>query len=108
MLIPSVPGAEAKFDSDMDFSSPCNVRGDSMLNFSFSVSFGFMTILNFGNFFQGCFHQQVEYSACFFFKKKRRLSGDKCLFNFISIYIYIYIYILYGTGGAASDMHTVL
>ena len=41
LLIPSVPGAEDRLESDTDFSSSCSVKGASNSSFSLSVSFAF-------------------------------------------------------------------
>ena len=43
LLIPSRPGADAKLDSDIDFSNSNKVSGDSRESFSASVSFALFT-----------------------------------------------------------------
>ena len=44
LLIPSVPGADDRLDSDIDFSNSSAVSGASKLCFSASVSFALATV----------------------------------------------------------------
>ena len=44
LLIPSVPGAEDRLDSDIDFSSSFIVICDSSVSFSASFSFELFTV----------------------------------------------------------------